>query len=84
MKECECCGNEYDKAFEIDVGGTRHTFDSFACAIHVLAPRCIHCEAPIIGHGVEAAGQMFCCAHCARHVGVTDVQDRGSEQPATP
>ena len=52
MKECECCGNTYDKAFEVHIGGTTHTFDSFASAIHLLAPRCAHCKVPIIGHGM--------------------------------
>jgi len=34
MATCEVCENEYDKAFEVVVGGQRHTFDSFECAIH--------------------------------------------------
>jgi hypothetical protein len=38
MPTCEVCENEYDKAFEVAVGGERHTFDSFECAIHELAP----------------------------------------------
>ena len=84
MKNCECCGNSYDKPFEVSIGGTTHTFDSFACAIHVLAPRCAKCEAPIIGHGVEGRGQMFCCAHCARHAGVSDVRDRAADGAAPP
>ena len=39
-KTCETCGNTYDKAFEVVMGGTTHTFDSFQCAIYALAPRC--------------------------------------------
>jgi hypothetical protein len=78
-KSCETCGNSYDKAFEVSIGGTTHTFDSFACAIHALAPRCKHCRVPIIGHGIEARGQYFCCAHCARQDGILDVVDRGEE-----
>jgi hypothetical protein len=38
MATCEVCENEYDKAFEVVVGGKHHTFDSFECAIHALAP----------------------------------------------
>ena len=34
MPRCDHCGNEYDKAFEIIMGGERHTFDSFERAIH--------------------------------------------------
>ncbi len=66
MATCEVCENEYDKAFEVVVGGKHHTFDSFECAIHALAPVCPHCNCRIIGHGVEADGQIFCCVHCAR------------------
>lgn len=69
MAKCECCGNEYDKAFEVKVGGKSHTFDSFECAINVLAPKCGHCGCRIIGHGVEKSGKIFCCAHCAGEKG---------------
>ncbi len=82
MKSCEVCGNSYDKAFDVSIGGTTHTFDSFACAIHLLAPRCDHCEAPIIGHGMEAGDRYFCCAHCARQAGVADVVDRAPDHSA--
>ena len=68
MATCEVCNNDYDKAFSItQADGTTSTFDSFECAIHKVAPRCAHCGCAIIGHGVEAGGQMYCCAHCARH-----------------
>ena len=43
MAECEVCGNDYDKTMEITRGGEAHTFDSFECAIHALAPTCEHC-----------------------------------------
>ena len=76
MATCELCGNEYDKSIEVTVGGDRHTFDSFECAIHVLAPHCEHCDCRIIGHGVEVDGRMFCCAHCARESGAAGVADR--------
>ena len=54
MAECEVCGNNYDKSFEVRRGGVSHTFDSFECAIHLLAPTCAHCECKIVGHGIEA------------------------------
>jgi hypothetical protein len=41
-----------------------------------LAPRCVHCGCRIVGHGVESDGEIFCCAHCARHSGVMAVRDR--------
>ena len=77
MGQCEQCGNTYDKAFQVVTnGGERHTFDSFECAIQALAPRCDHCDVKIVGHGVEARGQMFCCAHCAAQEGVSELRDR--------
>ena len=67
MAVCEVCGNDYWMSFEVHtVGGGTHVFDSFKCAIQRLAPVCEHCRTRIIGHGVEVAGQFFCCAHCAR------------------
>ena len=77
---CEVCGNSYDKTFQIittrDGAESRHVFDSFECAVHALAPRCVHCGCTILGHGVEADGQMYCCAHCARTLGRRDLRDR--------
>ncbi len=79
MARCEVCGNDYDKSFtvtfESDPGAT-HTFDSFECAIHALAPVCEHCGCKIIGHGHEAGGHFYCCAHCAQHAGATELSDR--------
>ena len=63
MGTCEVCGNRYDKAFSVSVaGGAAHTFDSFECAIQKLAP--------------EAAAEMYCCAHRARHSGEQALRDR--------
>jgi len=76
MAKCEVCGNDYDKAFTVTLAGKEHTFDSFECAIHALAPSCAHCGCKVIGHGVEQDSRFFCCAHCARKAGVTAVADR--------
>ena len=76
MATCEVCGNDYDKSFEVRVQGESHTFDSFECAIHALAPKCDHCGCRIVGHGVESDGSMYCCVHCAEHSGVTGSSDR--------
>jgi len=51
-------------------------FDSFECAIGVLAPTCKQCDNRIIGHGIEANGAMYCCAHCAHRDGVSEATDR--------
>ena len=80
MGVCDHCGNDYDKSFTITSGGETHTFDSFECAIHLLAPKCAHCDCRIIGHGVEAGNAMFCCVHCAERSGVHGLRDRKSEQ----
>jgi hypothetical protein len=77
MTPCECCGNTYDKAFRVTLAdGTIHTFDSFECAIQITAPICAHCSCRIVGHGVEAEGKIFCCAHCSRMMGVEGLEDR--------
>jgi Rieske Fe-S protein len=76
MAVCEMCGNDYDKSFEVTIGGESHTFDSFECAIHALAPTCVHCGCRVIGHGVEADGRIFCCVHCSSQEGVSGLEDR--------
>jgi hypothetical protein len=78
MAKCDVCGNDYDKSFQVIQAGKTYTFDSFECAVHACAPKCAHCECRILGHGVEKAGRMFCCVHCARHEGVTELRDRAA------
>jgi hypothetical protein len=80
MAICEVCGNDYDKAFEIRMGSDSHVFDSFECAIHALAPKCAHCGSQIIGHGMEAEGVYYCCAHCAHEHGILILADRAHEE----
>jgi hypothetical protein len=75
MKKCDCCGNTYERAFQVIMGGASFTFDSFECAIHRLAPSCTHCGCKILGHGVEASGSFFCRAHCASKEGVRGAVD---------
>jgi ribosome-binding protein aMBF1 (putative translation factor) len=67
MARCEVCGNDYDKSFDVIAAGVRHTFDSFECAVHRMAPICEHCSCKVIGHGIEVDSHFFCCASCARH-----------------
>ena len=76
MAKCDMCGNDYDKSFTVRKQGKQQTFDSFECAIAMIAPVCAHCDCRIIGHGVEADGDIYCCAHCAKESGVTAVADR--------
>ena len=77
MARCEVCGNDYQLSFEVIVGGQRHVFDSFECAVHRLAPICSHCGCRIIGHGVQAETRFYCCAHCAR----ADREDGAVDHP---
>ena len=82
MASCETCGNVYDKAFHVILGGVTHAYDCFECAIHALAPLCAHCGCRIIGHGVEVGVIMFCCAHCAKAQGADGIRDRiGAAHP---
>jgi hypothetical protein len=76
MATCETCGNNYDKAFQVTMNGVSHTYDSFECAIHALAPTCANCGIRIVGHGLEASGTYYCCDHCAEHKGVQGLRDR--------
>jgi hypothetical protein len=76
MPTCETCGNDYDKAFQVTMEGKAHTFDSFECAIHAMAPTCDHCGIRIVGHGVQNGESLFCCVHCAKHEGTTGLRDR--------
>lgn len=76
MAKCDVCGNDYDKAFRVEMDGRSGTFDSFECAIQALAPTCAQCGCRVIGHGAEADGNFYCCAHCARRAGVQGLDDR--------
>ena len=86
MAVCEVCGNDYDMSFEVVAQGARHTFDCFECAIHRMAPICEHCGVKVVGHGVEADGVFFCCAHCARQSGpdsAAQLADSAGDPPGT-
>src|SRR5262245_44192274 len=58
MAKCTQCGNDYDKSFEVKMGGRTMIFDSFECAIQALAPVCPHCGCRIIGHGVASRQRL--------------------------
>ncbi|MBW3662018.1 MAG: hypothetical protein KY469_02875 [Actinobacteria bacterium] len=78
MATCDTCGNDYDRAMTIELDGQTHTFDSFECAMHRLAPTCDVCGVRVVGHGVQANGTVYCCAHCAERAGVEGIEDRVS------
>jgi hypothetical protein len=78
MAKCDQCGNDYDKSFKVIVSDNSYNFDSFECAINKVAPKCAHCGCRIVGHGMEADGKFFCCAHCAKQAGATSLRDRAN------
>src|SRR3712207_7513690 len=57
FRSCEVCGNDYEMSFEVTAAGATHTFDSFECAIHAMAPVCEHCGCKVIGHGVQVRSE---------------------------
>lgn len=69
MTVCETCGNDYARAFTVSRDGESWTFDSIECAASKLAPHCAQCGCRVLGHGLEQAGTVYCCAHCARRAG---------------
>jgi hypothetical protein len=75
MSRCDVCGNDYESPLEVKHKGVSYAFDSLECAIHKLAPSCDHCGCRIVGHGIQAAGVYYCCAHCARQHAVSGVAD---------
>jgi hypothetical protein len=84
---CEVCGNDYDKAFDVVTAGERHTFDSFECAIHRIAPVCEHCGCKTIGHGIESVarvrgrGTVTAGNRPTRQVAWRSARDRSSSTP---
>lgn len=68
MRKCDACGNEYIRTFQVSTAeGKTYTFDSFECAIHMLAPTCGSCGVKVIGHGFDRDGLVYCCHHCEKH-----------------
>ena len=59
MAVCEVCGNDYELSFEVVAQGARHTFDSFECAIHRMAPICEHCGVKVVGQRRRRRGTVL-------------------------
>jgi hypothetical protein len=62
---CEVCGKSEDCCFEVHLGGERHIFDSFECAVRGLMPVCPLCGSMILGSGVQGGDRMYCSHACA-------------------
>lgn len=74
MATCEVCGKHYNQSSELWLGGEIQTFDNVECAFYAVTPRCAHCDRRIDKQGIEVAGVLFCCAHCAREREAIDLQ----------
>ena len=77
MARCDVCGNDYDKSFQIVQGRQVAHFRQLRMrhSWH-LRRRVSHCGCRIIGHGMEAHGEFFCCAYCAKQSGAPQMKDR--------
>lgn len=69
MSTCDVCGGNEGRMLTITAGNQSGTFDSFECAIYMMAPACEHCGCRILGHTVESESGIYCCHHCAREAG---------------
>ena len=76
MAVCENCGNDYDKAFEVTMDGKSHTFDSFECAINMLAPACAHCGTRSSVTASKPAAASTAATIAPRRAGVEGLRDR--------
>ncbi len=62
---CEVCGNNQGQCFEVRLGGEKHVFDSFECAIRALTPHCGYCGCQLTGHGIVLGNTVYCSYQCA-------------------
>ncbi len=63
--QCEVCGKKNDRCFEVRLGGAKHVFDSFECAMRAFAPHCAYCGRELLGHGVVLGDTIYCSYACA-------------------
>lgn len=65
MGVCDECGNEYDEAFEVRLQGQPESFDSLACALEAMTPRCAHCDARVEEPAASWGDRVYCSPNCA-------------------
>ena len=70
---CEVCGSQAD-CFEVHLGGEKHVFDSFDCAMRGLMPTCSLCGSTILGPGVLVGNGSYCSYACASLSPVVEVE----------
>ena len=76
MGICSLCGNDYDKSFEVTLGGKSYTFDSFGIRHPSPGPGLRPLRLPDHRARNEVDGRFFCCVHCAETDGVAGLKDR--------
>ena len=74
---CEVCGKSGDRCFEVHLGGDKHVFDSFECAIRGLMPVCPLCGNMILSSGVQVGDQLYCSYACASLTSAVEVEIHG-------
>ena len=62
---CEVCGKSQDSCFEVNLGGERHVFDSFECAMRGLIRKCTLCDNIVFDLGVVIGHRLYCSTPCA-------------------
>ena len=73
---CEVCGNDQGRCFEVRLGGERHVFDSFECAMRAFTPRCGHCGGDLLGHGIVLGDTLYCSYECANEHDTREYEKR--------
>jgi hypothetical protein len=72
---CEVCGSQAG-CFEVHLGGEKHVFDSFDCAMRGLMPKCSLCGGMILGHELQVGNESYCSYACASLSPVVEVEVR--------
>jgi hypothetical protein len=75
-KACEVCGESREQCFEVHLGGQKHVFDSFECAMRGLMPKCALCGCLILGPGVQDENISYCSHLCANTHRVYEYETR--------
>lgn len=72
---CEVCGKN-DRCFEVRLGGQKHVFDSFECAMRAFAPHCGHCGCELLGHGIVLGDTIYCSYACVNGAHAREYEHR--------
>ena len=73
---CEVCGNDQGQCFEVLLGGEKHVFDCFECAMRAFAQYCDACGNQIVGHGIMIGNSIYCSSQCAHDAMGRDYERR--------